>query len=128
MTLFAASDLKPTSRPPDRDAHPRSRIPTGVPRLADGSTQRRHRAVAQRWISLLDAIRRSAASRLELLSGRNGGDRVPCPWARLVACDGDCRCGGAGTVTVGFLRDHYDHLAAEIAALVRLCPAPRRSS
>jgi hypothetical protein len=90
----------------------------------ESANDRLERAPTEVWGALLDAIHRSALSRLELLRGRAVGDRVPCPWERLTCCAVGCQCRGAGTVTVDFLRNHYTHLATEIAMLVR--PAPLR--
>jgi len=57
-----------------------------------------------------------------LLRGRADGDVVECPWARIFVCDGSCRCGGIGMVTVGFLREHYRRLPVEIVELTRRVP------
>ena len=127
MTLFPVSILKPKSRQPGSDKRPRARIPTGVPRLVESSNARASRAVAETFAALLDAVRRSAAARRALLEGRPGRDRVACSWERITGCDVSCRCGGAGTVTVEFLRTHYERLAAEIATFARPTLA-RRSS
>ena len=127
MTLFSVSSLKPKFRPPGRDKRPRARIPTGVPHLVESSNARASRAVTETFAALLAAVRRSASARLVLLEGRSGRDRVACSWERITSCDVTCRCGGAGTVTVKFLRKHYEHLAVEIATFVRPALA-RRSS
>ena len=119
MTLFPASILKQKARPPGRDKRVRSRIPTGVPRLVESSSDREARAAIETWAALLDAVRRSSSSRLMLLERRPGRDRIACPWEQLTGCDVTCRCGGAGTVTVEFLRTHYEHLAVEIATIAR---------
>ena len=124
MTLFPAMAPKPKSKA--RDATPRRRIPTGAPRLVESSTNRSARSSTEVWALLLDAVRRSSSSRLELLKGRASGDRVACPWERLTSCDATCRCLGAGTVTVAFLRGHYEHLALEIALLVYPASVQRR--
>jgi hypothetical protein len=71
------------------------------------------------WTALVSAVRRSALARLDLLNGRAGGDRVPCPWEYLTVCDDSCRCVGAGTVTVDFLRDHYRRLPEALVKLAR---------
>jgi len=136
MTLFTASDLKPKSlvegqgpksRRVDRDRRVRLRIPTGAPRLVESATARLERAPIETWQALIDSIHRSALARLELLKGREGDDRVPCPWERLMGCSITCRCRAAGTVTVDFLRDHYTLLAAEIALCARPAPMRRRA-
>lgn len=124
MSLFTVSDLKPKTRPPGRDRR-RRRIPTGAPRLMESSGERIERLSTETWSALLDAIRCSSAARLDLLSGRAGCDRVPCPWERLMFCGVSCRCGGAGTVTVEFLRKHYAGLAAEIVQITRPVPVRR---
>jgi len=121
--LFSSRDLKSRRRSPGPDRRDRRRIPTGDLRLVESSTDRRARARVESWTEFVDAIRRSTAARLELLKGREGGDLIPCPWDRLGTCDGTCRCGGSGTVTVDFLLDHYARLATEIMAI-----GARRSS
>jgi len=127
VTLFPASDLKPKLRRAGRDRRARRRIPTGAPRLVESAGDRLERASIETWQGLISAIQRSATSRLELWRGRAGGDRVPCPWERLTCCGVSCRCCGAGTVTIDFLRDHCAHLATEIAMFVRPArPAPLR--
>ena len=126
MTLFPTTSSRPKSRPTPRDRAERC-IPTGAPRLVESSTGRSARSSTEAWHSLLDAVRRSSTARLTLLSGRLASDRVSCPWERLTNCAASCRCGGAGTVTVEFLRRHYASLADEIALLVRPAPARRRS-
>jgi len=93
----------------------------------ESSNARLGRASVEVWQLLLDAVRRSSSARLTLLSGRSGADRVACPWERVTGCAVTCRCGGAGTVTVGFLRKHYESLADDIARLVRPASARRRS-
>lgn len=122
MMLFPATITKPKS--PRRAKGPRLRIPTGAPRLVESSTDRAARASSEAWTSLIEAVRRSASARLELLGGRPDGDRITCPWEPLTGCDVSCRCRGAGTVTAKFLRDHYDRLALEIVRIA----SPRRSS
>lgn len=117
MTLFPASSTK-RSWPSIRDKRPRTRIPTGAPRLVESSGDRAARAEITSWAALLDAVSRSASARLELLKGRESTDRVPCGWQRLTGCDVSCRCRGAGTVTVRFLRAHYERLVLEIKMLV----------
>ena len=126
MTMFPISCPKPKSRPTARDRAER-RVPTGAPRLVESSTDRAARASAEAWQSLLDAVRRSSSARLMLLSGRPGADRIACPWERVMDCGASCRCGGTGTVTVGFLRKHYENLVDDIARLARPAPARRRS-
>ena len=76
------------------------------------------------WAAFLDVIARASAVRLDLLKDRDDGALVDCPWSRVVACDVTCRCGGSGAVMVEFLRDHYAHLATEVARVAR----PGRSS
>ena len=127
MTLFPATVPKPKlkSKAALRDKSPRRRIPTGAPRLVESSTDRAARSSAEAWGALLDAVRRSSLARLELLKGRASGDRVSCPWVQLTGCDAACRCRGAGTVTVEFLRGHYEHLAVEIAMLASPASAQR---
>ena len=130
MTLFPASSLKPKSRPPARDKRPRVLIPTGAPRLVESASTRASRAGTESFAALIAAVRRSSEARLMLLEGRPGRpgrDRIACPWERLTGCDVTCRCGGAGTVTVEFLRTHYEHLAVEIATFARPT-SMRRSS
>ena len=128
MTLFPAMTPKPKSKLPLRDKGPRRRIPTGAPLLVESSTDRAARASTAAWEALIDAVRRSSSSHLELLKGRSSGDRVACPWKRLTGCDATCRCRGAGTVTVEFLRVHYEHLAVEIEMLATPTSAQRRPS
>ncbi len=125
MTLFPTTVLKPKPKLPTRDKRPQLCIPTGAPRLVESPTDRSARAPAEAWGALLDVVRRSSAARLALLSGRAGNDRISCPWERLAACAVSCRCGGAGTVTVEFLRGHYANLAAEIATFARPTPVRR---
>jgi hypothetical protein len=118
VTLFPTSRVKPSSRPPARDTRARTRIPTGTPRLVESSGDRASRAEIESWAALLDAVSRSSTARLELMKGRASSDRVPCGWQRLTGCDASCRCRGAGTVTIRFLRTHYERLALEIVLLV----------
>lgn len=131
MTLFPTTNPKPRSRsngrlaPRDRAAR---RLPSGSPRVVESSNDRTARASVDAWQALVDAVRRSAAARLMLLDGRSRGDRVPCSWNRLTGCDSSCRCRGAGTVTVEFLRRHYEHLAVEIAMIAAPAPVQRISS
>lgn len=126
MTLFPTSCPKPKSRPTPRDRAERC-IPTGAPRLVESSTDRSARSSTESWQSLLDVVRRSSTARLTLLSGgRSVSDRVSCPWERLTNCYASCRCGGAGTVTVGFLRRHYATLADDIAQIARPATSRRR--
>jgi hypothetical protein len=118
VTLFTANDLKSKSkkaRAPGRDRRRRRSIPTGEPRLVESSRDRDGRIAALAWEALIDAIRESAVARLELLRGRQGSDRLVCPWERFMVCDVGCRCRGSRTVTVAFLRAHYMRLASEIA-------------
>ena len=126
MTLFPVTTPTPKSKAVRRDEKPRRRIPTGTPRLVESSTDRAARSSTEAWGSLLTAVRRSASARLELLKGRASGDRVSCPWGRITGCDVTCRCRGAGTVTVAFLRGHYERLALEISLLAS--PASRSAS
>lgn len=125
MTLFPTPAPKPSKRLAPRARS--VRIPTGTPRLVESSSDRRTRASVEAWQAVLDAVRRSSAARLELLKGRAGNDRLPCAWKKLGGCDADCRCRGAGTVSIDFLRAHYERLAIEIALLVSPSPS-RRSS
>jgi hypothetical protein len=126
VTLFPPSSQK--ARPVSDRRLPR-RIATGAPRLVESSAERLARRNAESWAAIVDAIRRSAEGRLELLRSRDGKDRIGCPWARLITCDGSCRCGGVGTVTVDFLRDHYTRIAAEVEQIAKPAARPvRRSS
>ncbi len=128
MMLFSASLLKkPKSRSPGRGRRSRLRIPTGTPRIVESSSARIERTSRLAWETLIDEISRSASARLALLKGRQGSDRVACPWERLTPCDGDCRCGGGRTVTVAFLRAHYTHLAIEVALFARPSSLQRKS-
>jgi hypothetical protein len=126
--LFTLGQLAPKKRRPSGGVRRSRRIPTGSPRLVESSSDRLAREDAMAWTALVDAVERSATARLELLSGRDGGDRVGCPWSRVVSCDNTCRCRGLGVVTVNFLRDHYAHLPVEIAKLAVRVPATRRTS
>lgn len=128
MTLFSTTALRAKPKLLSPDGRPRRRLPTGAPRLVESSTDRAARASAEAWESLLDAIRRSAAARLELYKNRSLSERVTCPWERLTGCDITCRCRCAGTVTVEFLSGHYERLAAEIATLVSPAFSQRRPS
>jgi len=128
MTLFSTTALKSKPKLPSPDGRPRHRLPTGAPRLVESSNDRAARTSAEAWESLLDAVRRSATARLELFKNRSASDRVACPWERLTGCAVACRCRAAGTVTVGFLSEHYGRLASEIAMLVTPALAQRRSS
>ena len=134
MSLFPVTDqkkLKSKSKSkvrPDLDHRVLRVIPTGKPRLVESSTARLERAESDAWQALLSAITRSAMARLDLLSGRSGGDLVPCSWQRFTGCDAGCRCRGTGTVTVAFLRDHYTNFATEISAFARPVAGQRRSS
>ncbi|HSX22336.1 MAG TPA: hypothetical protein VLE97_06125 [Gaiellaceae bacterium] len=121
MSLFPASTTKRTAKVADRAAP--VRIPTGAPRLVESASARRGRSRQVAWDDLLAAVRRSSLARLELYRGRSPSDRVPCPWERLTACGGDCRCGGAGTVMVAFLCRHYENLVVNIV----LAAGPSRS-
>jgi hypothetical protein len=116
-TLFSPSDLKLKRRAPDRDQR-RRRIATGAPRLVESSPDRAARADTAAWEALLTAIKQSSQARLALLKGRGEADQTACPWARVVACDRSCRCGGSGMVTVGFLLEHYTRLVGEILRTV----------
>ena len=127
MTLFPTSSMKPKSRPPAGDKRPRARIATGAPRLVESSSDRAARSEIETFAGLLAAVRRSTSARLLLLEGRQNRDRIACPWERITGCGITCRCGGAGTVTVEFLRRHYEQLAPAIVALVQPSFA-RRSS
>lgn len=131
MTLFPTTGAKSKSRSKSR-LTPRDRaerrLPSGTPRVVESSNDRSARASADTWQALVDAVRRSATARLMLLDGRSGSERVPCSWERITGCDDSCRCRGAGTVTVEFLRRHYEHLAGEIAMIAAPAPAQRRSS
>ena len=123
MTLFPM----PT-KPQARLVDPRRglRLPTGTPRLVESSRAREARTSAVAWQALLETVRRSAAARVDLLRGRSGSERLACAWKRLSGCDTHCRCRGAGTVSVDFLRRHYESLGTNLALLVR--PASRRGS
>lgn len=118
--LFPLNIDKP--KRPAQDRRLRRRIPTGIPRLVESSRDRRNRSSTEAWDALLEAVRRSASARLELLRGRDASDRMQCSWQRLSGCETTCRCRGAGTVTVGFLRDHYERLALELSLLARRSP------
>lgn len=122
MTLFPVPKRK-VKRPP-RGASAWLRLPTGEPRLVESSRARRALVPEATWQALLEAIRRSATARLDLLKGCRGKDKLPCFWRRLGGCGSDCRCGGVGTISVEFLRDHYERLALEIEQLSQ----PRRAS
>ncbi len=128
MTLFPSTASKPTLKTALRDGGTRRRIPTGPPRLVESSTDRTARSSTEAWKAMLDAVRRSASARLELLKGRAASDRFGCPWERLMGCDVTCRCHAAGTVTVQFLRGHYERLAVEISLLASPTFVQRRSS
>ena len=116
--LFPTPDPRPKA-PVVQDPARRARIPTGKARLGESSSDRAARASVARWQALLDGVRRSCDARLELLKGRTGTDRVDCGWRRFSECAVHCRCRGAGTVTIDFLRDHYARLPTEISVLVR---------
>lgn len=118
MTLFPANYSKPKSRPTARE-RAECRIPTGAPRVVEASNDRIGRAPVEAWQALIDAVSRSASARLMLLSGRAGTERVSCAWKRITGCDVSCRCRGAGTVTVDFLRGHYTSLVGDISLLAR---------
>jgi hypothetical protein len=120
--LFSPNEL--SSKPQQVREQGRRRLPTGSPRLMESASARLARLDAETWASLLTEIRRSALARRELLEVREGSDQIPCPWSRLVTCEGSCRCGGSGTVTVGFLLDHYRQLPLAIVQLVQ--PTARR--
>ena len=126
MTLFPTTRGKPKARPMPRDRAERC-IPTGALRIVESSTDREARSSTDTWQALLDAVRRSAAARLSLLNGRANAERVSCPWAPVTGCGSSCRCDGAGTVAVGFLRKHYETLADHLAQLGRPAPARKRS-
>ena len=117
MTLFSVSSLKPKSSRPVRDKRPRSLIPTGAPRLVESSNDRAVRATTETWEAFLEMIRRSASARLALLEGWVDRDWIACPWERITGCSVTCRCSGTKTVTVEFLRKHYECLSAEIVKL-----------
>ena len=126
MTLFPTTRGKPKARPLPRDRAERC-IPTGALRIVESSTDREARSSTDTWQALLDAVRRSAAARLSLLSGRTNAERVSCPWAPITGCADNCRCGGTGTVTVSFLRAHYEALPDDLAQLGRHARARKRS-
>ena len=127
MTLFSPSDLVPRRQVPSHEPPRQRSIQTGPPRLAEAPSRYFERANDASWRRLVEAVRQASSTRLELLKGRHGSDRLPCPWARLVNCDSRCRCGGVGTMTIERLRKHYARLPAEITKIAR--PAPvRRSS
>jgi len=125
VTLFPTTGSKPKPKLAPRDRAERC-IPTGAPRLVESSTDLLARSSTDAWHALLDVIRRSSTARLALLSGRSVIDRVSCPWVRITGCDVSCRCGGVGTVTIGFLRKHYESLADKLAALARPASVRRR--
>lgn len=130
MTLFpVAAKLKSrsTGRLVARDRAELC-LPTGAPRLVESSNDRAARASLEAWQAMVEVVRRSASARLMLLSGRAGSERISCPWARITRCDVDCRCRGFGTVTVEFLRGHYERLAVEIAMSASPVSVQRRSS
>ncbi len=126
--LFTLEQLAPKKRRPPGGVRRSHCIPTGAPRLVESSSDRLAREDAATWDALVETVGRASSARLELLSGRDGGDRVACPWSRVVTCDNACRCRGLGVVTVDFLRDHYTHLAVEIAKLAARSPSMRRTS
>ncbi len=123
MTLFPTVAPKAKARLAPRDRGDRQ-IPTGSPRVVASSADRASLASTDAWAALIDAVRRSSAARLTLLSGRPGGDRVSCPWQQITGCGSDCRCGGAATVAVTFLRGHYESLVD--AVVHAASPVPRR--
>lgn len=108
------------------DNRPRRRIPTGAPRLVASSRERRDRAPIQSWEALLDSVRRCSEARLILLSGRDAGDKLACPWRSYTGCDATCRCAGTKLVTTAFLREHYKRLPSAIAAFAIPSRARRR--
>lgn len=120
MTLFPTSHAKSKSklRPAPRDPAA-LRIPTGEPRLVESSGDRAARLEIETFAELLTAVRRSTSARLLLLEGRPNRDRLGCPWKRITGCETTCRCCGAGTVTVEFLRKHYEQLVPAIMTLVQ---------
>lgn len=124
--LFPIRESK--KRVPVRERRITRCIPTGAPRLMESSVERQVRANAEAWTALVDVLRRSTTARLELLKAHAGRDRISCPWGRLVICDGGCRCGGAAMVTVTFLREHYEHLVAEVVKIATPTSARRRGS
>jgi hypothetical protein len=132
MTLFSESDLNakvtemesaPMPAPADRR---QLRLPTGAARFVEASRESVTRLSALAWSMQIALIQQSCAMRLELLKGRRGTDRTACPWERLTPCDQACRCHGMRTVTIFFLRSHYEHLAAEIVLCARPASMSRR--
>lgn len=124
--LFAPSELRSRARSPGLDRRAPLRISTGTPRIVESSPSRRALAQRASWQALLDGIHRSAQARLMLMEKRGRSEQLPCPWARVVVCDGGCRCGGARKVTIAFLRAHYEHLALEIVIATRPSHVGRR--
>jgi hypothetical protein len=116
VTLFVPREIVQKRRRSQlRDRKRPIRIATGIPRLMESTTDRRERVIDETWDAFVDMIRRSASARIELLASLRARARVSCPWQRLGACDESCRCGGAGEVTVGFLRDHYARLVLDLS-------------
>lgn len=116
--LFSYKDLRSRKRKPRRDTRKRRQIPTGHLRLIEPPRSRLRRETDIAWKSSLEAVRKIAFMRLELLRGHSEGHELPCPWGRVVPCDSDCRCAGEGSVSVEFLREHYTKLASELAHFV----------
>lgn len=112
--LFSTELVAPDHGALARDRRGRRRISTGAPRLVESPTDRQARVAADAWAGLVAAVQGAARARVDLLRGRDGGELVACPWGRVVTCDLSCRCCGLRTVTVDFLRDHYEQLATEI--------------
>lgn len=118
--LFALEELAARCSPPEAILRDKHHIPTGPSRLVESSEERRARQRAEMWEDFLEALRQASVNRLELLLPRRGDDLVSCPWGRLVSCDDACRCGGSGTVTIDFLRDHYEHLVTAVVSCVQV--------
>lgn len=63
------------------------------------------------------SIVQAAKARLSLLDRKGRLQKLFCPWKRLTDCTAECRCGGTGEVSVGFLIRHYESMIADYARL-----------
>lgn len=118
MSLFADIEIRPRRPRRMRQRKKTIQIPTGSPRLIESPSDRRAREQVEKRAAFAENIVQSARARLVLLSGRDAAEVAACPWASIYdgACSVDCRCGGTGSVEVGFLVAHYKQLAAEFSA------------
>lgn len=98
-----------------------AKISTGSPRLADSAAEREILSRrGARIVFLCDAIT-AARVKLDLFSGREDTDRVPCPEGAIMQtrCEKNCsRCRGTGEVAIADLRRRYRELIAWLEGVI----------